>query len=253
MLEEGRPSRIAHFAEGRERAGPRPAPGGRQSGSMNGDAEDHVRAHGRPADPGRPCPRRPGRARRLRQRVLGDRGAGPRDKAAVEEGLAEIEAFRLHRAPRRPRPGRPRHREPRRRTAGRGGDHGRHRHREPADARGGDRPLPGPRRAHLHGHGGSPIDDPGSDRVRGPRDGSPRRPRAAPCCSATPPCPEARLPGLGLRRPPRGGPQIALELKHQYRLGYDPPDGPRRFRRVEVRTTRKGVSVRTRSGYLPPS
>jgi Ca-activated chloride channel family protein len=47
--------------------------------------------------------------------------------------------------------------------------------------------------------------------------------------------------------------QISLELKHQYRLGYDPPDGPRRFRRVEVRTTRKGVSVRTRSGYLPPS
>ncbi len=47
--------------------------------------------------------------------------------------------------------------------------------------------------------------------------------------------------------------QIALELKHQYRLGYDPPVGPRRFRRVEVRTTRKGILVRTRSGYLPPS
>lgn len=47
--------------------------------------------------------------------------------------------------------------------------------------------------------------------------------------------------------------QIALEIKHQYRLGYDPPVGPRRFRRVEVRTTRKGILVRTRSGYLPPS
>ena len=46
---------------------------------------------------------------------------------------------------------------------------------------------------------------------------------------------------------------IALELKHQYRLGYDPPEGPRRFRRVEVRTTRKGILVRTRSGYIPPS
>ena len=46
---------------------------------------------------------------------------------------------------------------------------------------------------------------------------------------------------------------IALELKHQYRLGYDPPEGPRRFRRVEVRTTRKGILVRTRSGYFPPS
>ena len=46
---------------------------------------------------------------------------------------------------------------------------------------------------------------------------------------------------------------IAVELKHQYRLGYDPPEGPRRFRRVEVRTTRKGILVRTRSGYIPPS
>jgi len=47
--------------------------------------------------------------------------------------------------------------------------------------------------------------------------------------------------------------RIVGELKHQYRLGYDPPDGPRRFRRVEVRTTRKGVFVRTRSGYVPSS
>jgi Ca-activated chloride channel family protein len=47
--------------------------------------------------------------------------------------------------------------------------------------------------------------------------------------------------------------RIALELKHQYRLGYDPPAGPARFRRVEVRTTRRGVVVRTRSGYVPPS
>ena len=46
---------------------------------------------------------------------------------------------------------------------------------------------------------------------------------------------------------------IALEFKHQYRLGYDPPEGPARFRRVEVRTTRKGVLVRTRSGYVPSS
>ncbi len=46
---------------------------------------------------------------------------------------------------------------------------------------------------------------------------------------------------------------IALEIKHQYRLGYDAPEGPPRFRRVEVRTTRKGILVRTRSGYTPPS
>jgi Ca-activated chloride channel family protein len=51
----------------------------------------------------------------------------------------------------------------------------------------------------------------------------------------------------------RAANSIALELEHQYRLGYDPPAGPDRFRRVEVRTTRKGVTVRTRSGYVPPS
>jgi len=47
--------------------------------------------------------------------------------------------------------------------------------------------------------------------------------------------------------------QIASELKHQYRLGWDPSQGPNRFRRVVVSTTRKGVTVRTRSGYVPPS
>ena len=47
--------------------------------------------------------------------------------------------------------------------------------------------------------------------------------------------------------------RIASELKHQYRLGWDPSQGPSRFRRVVVSTTRKGVTVRTRSGYVPPS
>jgi Ca-activated chloride channel family protein len=47
--------------------------------------------------------------------------------------------------------------------------------------------------------------------------------------------------------------RIASELKHQYRLGWDPPSGPSRFRRVVVQSTRKGVIVRTRSGYVPPS
>jgi len=47
--------------------------------------------------------------------------------------------------------------------------------------------------------------------------------------------------------------RIATELKHQYRLGWDPPQGSGRYRRVAVVTTRKGVTVRTRSGYVPPS
>jgi Ca-activated chloride channel homolog len=47
--------------------------------------------------------------------------------------------------------------------------------------------------------------------------------------------------------------RIAGELKHQYRLGWDAPAGSPRFRRVEVLSTRKGITVRTRSGYVPPS
>ncbi len=47
--------------------------------------------------------------------------------------------------------------------------------------------------------------------------------------------------------------RIAGELKHQYRLGWDAPEGPTRFRRVVVQSTRKGVRIRTRSGYMPPS
>jgi Ca-activated chloride channel family protein len=45
--------------------------------------------------------------------------------------------------------------------------------------------------------------------------------------------------------------RIVTELKQQYRLGYDPPPGPPRFRRIDVRSTRKGVVVRTRRGYVP--
>lgn len=47
--------------------------------------------------------------------------------------------------------------------------------------------------------------------------------------------------------------RIVGELKHQYRLGYDPPLGPARFRRIAVTTTRKGIVVKTRSGYVPES
>jgi hypothetical protein len=45
--------------------------------------------------------------------------------------------------------------------------------------------------------------------------------------------------------------RIVGELKQQYRLGYDPPAGPPSFRRIDIRSTRKGVIVRTRRGYVP--
>ena len=47
--------------------------------------------------------------------------------------------------------------------------------------------------------------------------------------------------------------QIAAELKHQYRIGYEPLGSGNRFRRIEVRSTRRGVVIRTRSGYVPRS
>ena len=47
--------------------------------------------------------------------------------------------------------------------------------------------------------------------------------------------------------------QIATDLEHQYRIGWDPTEGTAPYRHVVVRSTRKGVVVRTRSGYVPPS
>jgi len=99
----------------------------------------------------------------------------------------------------------------------------------------------------------SPIDDPGSERYVGGEDtpagaaGAALLQRYATMSGGA----AYMVSDFGALK--KAADQIALELKHQYRLGYDPPQGPRRFRRVEVRTTRKGVSVRTRSGYLPPS
>jgi Ca-activated chloride channel family protein len=99
----------------------------------------------------------------------------------------------------------------------------------------------------------SPLDDPASERFTGRE-----RPAAATAGSQL----LARYAGLsggvsfavsdfpGLKK---AADRIASELKFQYRLGYDPPPGPARFRRVEVRATRKGVVVRTRSGYVPQS
>ncbi len=97
----------------------------------------------------------------------------------------------------------------------------------------------------------SPLDDPESDRYVG------QKHKAAAVVGSEALERYASLSGgaafristyAGLRK---AAERISVELKHQYRLGYDPPEGPARFRRVEVRTTRKGVTVRTRSGYVP--
>lgn len=97
----------------------------------------------------------------------------------------------------------------------------------------------------------SPLDDPGSDLYVG------RQREGAAAVGAALLNRYAALSGgaafsisddAGLRL---AAARIASELKHQYRLGYDPPEGPALFRRVEVQTTRKNVTVRTRSGYVP--
>lgn len=95
----------------------------------------------------------------------------------------------------------------------------------------------------------SPLDDPASDRFVGARDSG--NPGAAILSRY------ARLSGGAAFTVSEFGPlkkaadTIVAELKHQYRLGYDPPPGPPQFRRIEVRCTRKGVLVKTRSGYMP--
>jgi Ca-activated chloride channel family protein len=99
----------------------------------------------------------------------------------------------------------------------------------------------------------SPLDDPSSPRFTGRE-----RPAAATTGSALLARYAQQSGGAaftvsdfsGLRQ---AASQIVAELKHQYRLGYEPPAGPKQFRRIEVRSTRKGVVIRTRSGYVPPS
>lgn len=95
----------------------------------------------------------------------------------------------------------------------------------------------------------SPLDDPWSDRFAGDREaarkGNATLARYASLSGGV--SFTVSEPGTLLAAARR----IVGELKHQYRLGYDPPAGPTRFRRIEVRSTRKGVQVRTRSGYVP--
>ena len=99
----------------------------------------------------------------------------------------------------------------------------------------------------------SPLDDPDSDRFTG-ADHAGAAAKGAEVLSRY-----AELSGgaafvvSDFRNLKLAADRIVGELKHQYRLGYDPPPGPSRFRRVEVRSTRKGVVVRTRSGYVPRS
>jgi Ca-activated chloride channel family protein len=99
----------------------------------------------------------------------------------------------------------------------------------------------------------SPLDDPSSESYLGRRDAGP-----AAAATATLDRYAALSGGVAFRvsNPAalvQAADTIAGELKHQYRLGWDAPRGPASFRRVVVQSTRKGVTVRTRSGYMPPS
>jgi len=99
----------------------------------------------------------------------------------------------------------------------------------------------------------SPLDDPSSDHFVG------QRQSAAATKGSVQLARYAQLSGgasfrvSDFRGLKQAADRIAQELKHQYRLGYDAPAGPSRFRRVEIKTSRRGVVVRTRSGYISPS
>jgi Ca-activated chloride channel homolog len=97
----------------------------------------------------------------------------------------------------------------------------------------------------------SPVDDPESSLFTGGQ-----RPAAATAGTALLTRYAALSGGASFTVSDLGGLQRAAatilgELRHQYRLGYDPPAGSAGFRRVEVQSTRKGVLVKTRSGYVP--
>jgi len=99
----------------------------------------------------------------------------------------------------------------------------------------------------------SPLDDPGSPSFLGKKEAGEAAAAAETLAryaelSGGAAFRESTVAGLSI-----AAQRIASELKHQYRLGWDPSQGPSRFRRVVVSTTRRGVTVRTRSGYVPPS
>jgi Ca-activated chloride channel family protein len=98
----------------------------------------------------------------------------------------------------------------------------------------------------------SPIDDPGSERYSGNREADSTK-------GALVLNRYAEMSGgraftvSDFRALKLASDRIVGELKHQYRLGYDPPAGPPGFRRIAVQSTRKGVVIKTRSGYVPQS
>jgi len=100
----------------------------------------------------------------------------------------------------------------------------------------------------------SPVDDPGSSAFLGTRGGASASVTGERVLKRY-----AELSGgaaftvSGAQTQREAALRIVEELKHQYRLGYDAPEGPSGFRRIELRTTRKGVRMKTRSGYVPPS
>jgi Ca-activated chloride channel family protein len=98
----------------------------------------------------------------------------------------------------------------------------------------------------------SPLDDPDSPSFVGAKESSAEALAAKSLLERYSALSGGRaFPVSNLRGIQEAARQISDELKHQYRLGYDPPQGPPRFRRVEIRTTRRGVAVRTRTGYVP--
>ncbi len=99
----------------------------------------------------------------------------------------------------------------------------------------------------------SPLDDPGSESFLGKKDAGEAAAAAETLARYADLSGGAAFRASNVAGLRIAAERIASELKHQYRLGWDPSQGPSRFRRVMVSTTRKGVTVRTRSGYLPPS
>jgi VWFA-related protein len=95
----------------------------------------------------------------------------------------------------------------------------------------------------------SPQEDPSQDLFLMPQDGKPRFGRAV-LANFADDTGGTVFVASDLPAVETAVTRILNEVRHQYRLGYDPPPGPPGFRRLEVKSTRRGVVMRARKGYL---
>ena len=253
IFEEGRAQPIAHFHGGRGLPA-RILLLVDASGSMSEERKvANARLGGRP-DPRRPGPGGPGGGGRLRQPLLGRRGLHPRPGGRAQGPRRPSRPFgstALHDALDKAARDIASHGEGRRAVVVLTDGMDTSSQKTPDEVIARSRALDVPIYAVSVV---SPLDDPASDSFLGKKEAG----EAAAADRDARPLRRAlrgrRLPGEQPRGPAPGRrPDRRASSSTSTVSGGTPPSGPSRFRRVVVQSTRKGVTVRTRSGYVPPS